>query len=324
MPRPLPRRFFAAGFPSQARILLLLGGLVTVSCVTESRLDPRVPERARAASQAQRWPEAQEWWSKVLAHSGGQDEEARFALAEALLEGDRPQAALRVLLDTSPPEAPAIGYWKLVGRAQLGAGRQREAGEAFVKVLAHAPDDRETLVWYGESLLEGERARRGVDLLLRALRLDVGDGPLAERTIQRANELGLWAQSFEASQLRLQAPDAPWHAYLGAAQSADLDPETKGAWLFEAARLNPQSSVAWRHIGDWHLERGETPLAVRAWRKSVEADPMDEPACRKLAEHFIATGDLVTAREWIDHGETLATNPHDREAWARLRAACGE
>ncbi len=322
MQPPLHRRFLRNLMPSPAETLLVVGVLALVSCVTERRLDPLVPERARAATEAQRWSEAQQWWSKVLAHSRGQDGEARLALAEALLEGGRPQPALRILQEATPDPGPATEHWKLVGRSQLALGRTREAGEAFVKVLTYAPDDRETLVWYGESLLEGERARRGVELLLRALRIDVGDGTLAERTQQRANELGLWAQSFEASRLRLQAPEPPWNAYLGAAHSEDLDLDTRGQWLFEAVRLNPQSSVAWREIGDWHMERDESPLAVRAWRKSVEADPMDEQACRKLAEHYVQAGDFVTAREWVDHGETLATNDFETEAWARLREAC--
>ena len=312
-------------FPFALLVPWLLVGLISSSCVTERRLDPRIPARAQAASQEQNWREAQELWAKVLSHSGGQDREARLRLVEALLASDQSGSALRTLQKVEPtPPATDTEHWKWVGRAQLAQGQVREAGQAFAKVLTHEPDDRETLVRYGEALLEGERGRRGVELLLRALRIEVGDGELAERTARRANELGMWSQSFEANRLRLQAPAPPWHAYLGAANSADLDRETKGEWLFEAVRLNPQTSVGWRLIGDWHAEQEENGLALRAWRKSVEADPMDLQACRKLAEWYVNAGDCVSARPWIEHGLPLTTNEHERETFERLQTACAD
>ena len=73
------------------------------------------------------------------------------------------------------------------------------------------------MVLYGEACLQENRKLKGIELLLRALRLERGDGELAQRVALEARELGAEAQEGEAWRHRVLAPNAPAEAYLGAA-----------------------------------------------------------------------------------------------------------
>ena len=288
-------------------LCLVIGGL---GCASERRLAPGLVDRARAASAGQRWVEASELWGTLLEDAGGDDAQARFAFGEALHRAGESMSALRVLRAGEAPLDTDARYWKLVGDIHLELGQLRAAGAALTKVVTHHPEDRETLVTYGTALLDGERAHRGIAMCLRALRLDVGDGQLAQRVAQRCAELGRFGQEFEAWTLCLKAPNPPAEAFLGAALGPEVSEDQKGAWLYEAVRLDPQLGSAWRRIGAWHKLKDQPASAMRAYRRAVEVDPADVAACLELAGWSIHNGNCIQGRIWAD--QALA-GPADEE-----------
>jgi len=135
------------------RLPALLLALLSAACATEVRLQKGTVEEARAASQQQRWPEALELWSHVLAHSQGEDAEARLQMGRAFHASGDHMEALRVLRTGATPPGTDTPYWRLTGHVCLALNQIRGAGQAFTKVLTYAPDDRATLVTYGTALL---------------------------------------------------------------------------------------------------------------------------------------------------------------------------
>ncbi|MEZ6002704.1 MAG: tetratricopeptide repeat protein [Planctomycetota bacterium] len=298
--------------------LLLLGS----ACVTTRRLDPAVRRGAVLASEDRNWPAAQELWSLCLDNANGADPEARFRLGEALQAGGQPLAAIQILRGGELP-AQQIQEARLIeARAHLAAGQVRAAGSVLNEVLAVAPDHREALLLYGESLLDTPRAAKGIGLLLRALRIDPGDGSLAERVAITARDRGLPVHEAEAWKERLAAPAPPAEAWFGAAQAENLEGAQRREFLQKALDLDPQMGIAWRQMGDSLNAAGEVGPALQAWRRAVETDPGDWRACQALAQWQVDNGDCIGARPWITHG--LAVVPEGEAGPLRALAdGCG-
>lgn len=303
-------------------IFFCSGPLLVGGCVTERRVDTQAVQRATLASSQERWGEAQELWSQVLASSRGMDANARLALGEAFQRDGASRAALQVLRGGPPPEGRELEYGLVLGRACLDQGQVRAAGEIFTDILTQHPDHRETLVLYGEALLGGAREFKGVGLLLRALRIDPGDGSLAENVASRAQAQGWRAEAAEAWRLRLEAPNPPAEAYFGAAQTPDPANLPVEEWLQSALELDPQLGPAWGQLGRIRMALADTNGAIKAWRQAVQVDPGDTESCARLARTYIEQGQLSEARPWVDHALEVLKEPEERAPFEELARQC--
>ena len=308
-------------------LLVLLAG-----CVTQVVVPQDWEREGRAASEVGDWNRAQGLWGEVLAKARGKHPEARLALGEALLYGGRELDAVRILRGGDLPEDLEIRGQMALGRAHIGLGQAREAGRVFSSLLATDPTYRPALVLYGESCVAVGRERKGIELLLRALRLDRGDGELAQRVALLARENGLLVEEGEAWRHRVLTPNAPAEAYLGAALSPveevslgpdsgepnSVDPDPKESqdapstpqwpveeWLKKAVELDPQLGEAWFQLGLGQLQNEKVGEAIATWQTCLRVDPGHHAALVQLSTTMVDQGAYESARTYLDHALEL-------------------
>ncbi|MCA9001063.1 MAG: tetratricopeptide repeat protein [Planctomycetes bacterium] len=299
-----------------------------VACVSVPKDDSQAIELARRASAQGNWPYAMELWSGILEGRGGHFTEARMGLGEALLESDRALTAIRILRTEPPDRELELEYGLLLARAHFDQNQIQAGGLVLSTLLIDHADSREVLVLYGRSLLGGEQSLKGLGLLLQALRIDAGDGRLAEEVALRARALGQSEMEGEAWSHRMKSPNPPAEAYLGFAtwildqgESANPDPEAVGA-LIRASELDPQNTRVWARLGKLHADQGQTLEARQAYRRAVEVDPGNLDACFVLAQMYVALDDCDEAKAWIKHALGILTEDSERERFEELLASC--
>ncbi len=306
---------------------LLLG---VSACVLAPKEDHETRHQALLASRGGDWSQAMDLWNHVLIHRGGQDAQARLYLGEALLESGRGLGAIRVLRAQPPEAGTELKYGLVLARAHFSQRQIRAGTRVLSELLVEHAANMEVLVLYGTALLDGDREAKGLGLLLQALRIDVGDGDLADQVAQRAHVLGLGGMEGEAWALRVKAPNPPSEAYLGAAMweiakaelgGAQVGPETM-LMLQRAVEVDPLNGRAWALMGDLHLIIDENLEARQVYRKAVEVDPANWHACQALAEMYVALGDCTEAKVWIQHALAALADKEARKPFEELARSC--
>ncbi len=306
---------------------LLLG---VSACVSVPKEDLETRRLALLASQNQDWPQAMDLWNHVLSHQGSQDAQARLHLGRALLESGRGLGAIQVLRAGSPAAGTELQHGLLLARAHFSQNQVRAGSRVLSGLLADHAANVELLTLYGTGLLDGDREAKGLGLLLQALRIEVGDGAMAEQVARRASILKLDDMQGEAWTLRLQAPQPPVEAYLGAAEwelgkaakdGTEPAPEVS-LNLERAVEIDPLNGRAWALLGDLHVSAGANLEARQAYRKAVEVDPADWHACHALAAMYVKLGNCTEATVWIEHALASLTDGAARKPFEELARSC--
>ena len=304
--------------------------LVVCACVSAPKADPEARRLAVQATQRGDWARAMDRWNTVLMRNGGQDAEARYHLAEALLESDRGLGAVQVLRGGEPAAGSELEHGLLLARAHINSRQIEAGGQVLSALLTHHAGNLDVLTIYGSALLDGPKEAKGLGLLLQALRIDAGDGQLAEEVALRAGTLNLADMEGEAWTLRLHAPFPPVEAHVGSAawdlaraEAGSTEPLPKTLLTLQRAlELDPVNGRAWRLIGDLQAAQNNVLEARQAYRKAVEVDPGDWDACLALGRMYVALGDCIEAKLWIDHALGALTEDLDREPFEELRRDC--
>ncbi|MDF1838153.1 MAG: hypothetical protein P1V35_09815, partial [Planctomycetota bacterium] len=82
-------------------------------------------------------------------------------------------------------------YGLLLAKAHISQQQIEAAGRVLSTLLVHHAGNLDVLTTYGKSLLDGPEEAKGLGLLLQALRIEVGDGSLAETVAIRAESKNL-------------------------------------------------------------------------------------------------------------------------------------
>lgn len=306
---------------------LLLG---VSACVSVPKEDLETRRLALLASDNQDWPQAMDLWNHVLNHRGGQDAQARLHLGAALLESGRGLGAIRVLRAEPPAAGTELQFGLVLARAHFSQKQVRAGSRVLSGLLADHATNVELLTLYGTGLLDGDREAKGLGLLLQALRIEAGDGALAEQVAQRARNLKLADMEGEAWALRMKAPQPPAEAYLGAAEweldkaaKTGVEPTPEVLFILErAVEIDPLSGRAWTLQGNLHVSMGEALEARQAYRRAVEVDPADWHACHALAGMYVELGNCTEAKVWIEHALASLIDEEARKPFEELARSC--
>ncbi|MGK2960614.1 MAG: tetratricopeptide repeat protein [Gemmatimonadaceae bacterium] len=118
-----------------------------------------------------RWPEGE----------NGSGLEARFELIELLARTDARKELLAELLVIQEQSFDNLDRRKNVGRLFLVAGSPERAAEVFSQVIQHRPRDAQAIGGLGEAALALGNYSRAEENLARAARLAPGDSTVADR-----------------------------------------------------------------------------------------------------------------------------------------------
>lgn len=213
-------------------------------------------------------------------------------LASAHLAAGNPDEAIRLwrrALELAPDYAAA--HLRL-GDAYCAKGDAQSAETAYRDAVAIAPNDPRAKVGLARVLLFSDRAEEGEALLRRALEVAKGASDinnLVGKVLLEAGGLEAALDLFDAS-IRAEPDDDEGHAGRGIAlHMLGRSGEAEAAYR-TALGIDPNNSLALKHLGVLLQERGELEGAAECFRKLVEADPQDD-----VARHMLAatTGEMT-------------------------------
>jgi tetratricopeptide (TPR) repeat protein len=80
-------------------------------------------------------------------------------------------------------------------------------------------------------------------------------------------------------------------------------------YLLEASRRMPERARVWYNLGNMYQYYGENDLAEKAFRKTIDLEPENIDYHYNLLRHFVAIGDLKSAKQYAS--EIYQKFPHN-------------
>jgi tetratricopeptide (TPR) repeat protein len=222
----------------------------------------------------------------------------------------------RAAIPLLPNPAPAH---VLLGQLLLGAGRAREAIEAYLAALALVPANPAAFVGVARALLAAGDAAAALQAADTALQLNAG---FPEAWLVRGNALLVLHQPATAvaafAQGAALAPDdARMHLGLGDAY-AEIDHDRQAIeHLARAVSLDPASKWAHANLGSMLYRAGELEGAERHCRSALAIDPEMAIVHQNLAGILADRGEADEARRHRDRAYGLSNLRISRAAQAR-------
>jgi len=220
------------------------------------------------------------------------------------------------LLEEQGPNPDLLHVIRVLGGQLLETGYPEEAGDAFARVVAHAPDDLEALYQWGRCLyvnVDLERAQEVVEALVQLVP-EAGNAHLLLGNIHQKAGSHEAAESCHREAVRVQ-PElvVAWHNLGNSLRAQRRLAEAEGAYR-EALKRDPEHASTMRHLGLTlaaqnqaeeaaelcdAAERGEPDSFVGAWQNArvlplVYRDAAQVDRFRnRYREHLLALGEKV-------------------------------
>ena len=233
------------------------------------------------AFQAGRYAEAERHARRAIERRPGMGLGYRI-LAQSLLEQDKVDEALRVMIDAERRRLASASLHRQLALTLSEVGRPGDA----VRLMERYADtgDPEALNVLGLVLAEAGMTNRAREVLQRSIEID-------ERNPVARQNLALTA---------LHAGDWP---------ASEVEAR-------EAVALNPQLPLAWNYLGMSLANQGRVDEALEAWQRSVEVGPGDLDVLYNLATTAARTGRRDMARPALERFVREASAPGRRERYA--------
>lgn len=181
--------------------------------------------------------------------------------------------------------------------AHQTAGRLDEAEALYRQILAHEPDDPDTLNLLGLVLQDRGDLPQSIALLNRALEV-APDFPEALTNLARAQiSSGDFAGAADSAMRATQGDPELAEAFLqlGRATLELADLTAAGAALRQCVALSPGTETAWFHLGLVCARQMRHADAQAAFRKALDLRPDTPLTLAAFGESLVATGDMDAA-----------------------------
>lgn len=232
------------------------------------------------AFQAGRYAEAERHARRAIERRPGMGLGYRI-LAQSLLEQDKVDEALRVMIDAERRRLASASLHRQLALTLSEVGRPGDA----VRLMERYADtgDPEALNVLGLVLAEAGMADRAREVLWRSIDIDERN-PVARQNLALA---ALHTGDWPASEIEAR----------------------------EALALNPQLPLAWNYLGMSLANQGRVDEALEAWQRSVEVGPGDLDVLYNLATTAARTGRRDIARPALERFVREASAPGRRERY---------
>ena len=233
------------------------------------------------AFQAGRFGEAERHARRAIERRPGMGLGYRI-LAQSLLEQDKVDEALRVMIDAERRRIASASLHRQLALTLSEVGRPGDA----VRLMERYADtgDPEALNVLGLVLAEAGMTDRAREVLQRSIEIDERN-PVAQQNLALA---ALHAGDWPASEIEAR----------------------------EALALNPQLPLAWNYLGMSLANQGRVDEALQAWQRSVEVGPGDLDVLYNLATTAARTGRRDIAGPALERFIREASAPGRRERYA--------
>ncbi len=237
--------------------------------VADTLADAAVAHRSGDAAKAKRL------YRKVLKAQPGHFKALRLSGALAQEAGEIDEAIR--LLSAAVRHAPAneTGALEDLGLLHLQTGGQDKAEELLRRAVAIDPTSLVALSRLGSTLLTCGRAAEAVEVLSRAREIDSSDPRIAYALAHALLEEGDFEKAIEVADetLALRADDAPTLLVKGVALNQLERHDDAEQVLKQVVSLQPTDIMAWLHLGQARLARGDTAGAIEAFSEATKLEP---------------------------------------------------